>query len=1053
MAGTITTTTDATALDLPGQSFVDTKVKYGGSVLFAVTLLGTQLNIWRSTNRGADAWGAQSGMALTRAGIVELGGWFIDVFGYGHLTYRVFEGGKDRIMYRRVNLESDPNAWGSELMVCEANASSAGQVYTGSDLVAVKAGNQCLVAIAAAFVQGGTQGVELHAFRTATGSAFPSTTSRATSDVFTGSRKWTWAGAGRQTPVVDLQHGGDGHTAASPDLWVVMGRTQVRAAHLTWSGSRWSGPSTAAPIANPVVAQDSIAARWTAERLMVAGTLATSPDAVTVWERDSSNSYSIARSTPVHPAGVVRSKALSYDFVTRDIRVWAVGTSSSLLYFVDYNRAAGAWTDWAQLSTTALQDYRSYSVRRGSWGTAKYDLLWEPTSASPYSIVHVQQPLSYPPDAPDWTYPTPASGSAANSADTLQLNFAFSDPSPADYQTAYAMSRQIGSGAVQYWRDSDRTWQATEIKNATSSNYVQLSPGWGAVTDPPHAYRARVWDSSDTASAYGPPVIVIPSVTANPTLTQPVDGATWTAESLNVLWTVAEQTAHTQRLYKVFDDFQRTFTSPGPMGQGYAAVAPLSAYTVAAGVLTMSLDTVSALRRLRAEAEWASRELYVEFQMPVTPTGAPIHVALMMAWVTGPTFVGAQVSFGTNGSVTLNLIRSVNNALTRIGNLAVFPAGGHSTTRWYGLRVRYTGDYEAKLWDAAGPEPTTWDVINTSGPLGGELAPGGIGLQTWIDAGNTNALPIPVRWRQWTRGITDLVADSGMTPDPGAREVVVPYSLPNDSPFRLELQTRNLAGLPSDIESAAFTVDYIEPPQPVLQVTPQPDSGLMRIDVSTPPPVGQTLANPSFETDTTGWAGASAGIARSNAQALDGTWSALVTPDGAGTNAGIEPTAAARATVAAGQQWTAEAWMRPATANKQVRIGLVWYDASAAVISTAAATFAPTAGEWQFVTVTAVAPAGAVRAGVHAGLTNIPTQTDTAHVDALRLAPTTGQPATASVDVYRAVAGDPDSVVRIAAGLPQNPTVEDRRAVGGVDYLYLARAYGTNGARIDSAWT
>ncbi|GAA2516618.1 hypothetical protein [Winogradskya humida] len=1051
MAGTITTTTDATALDFPGQSFIDTKVKSGGTSLFAVTLLGTQLNIWRSANSGAGAWAAQPGMALTRAGIQELGGWFVDVFGYGHLTYRVYEGGRDRIMYRRVNLESNPNAWGGELMVCEAITGAAGQVYTGSDLVAIKAGQACIVAIAAAFTQGATQGVELHAFRITTGQAFPSSSPRATAEVFAGTRKWTWSGSGRQTPVVEVQHGEDGHTAPSPHLWVVMGRTRVLAAHLIWSGSRWTGPAAAAPIDNTQVPQDSIAARWTSERLVVAGVLAASPDAVSLVVRDSSNAWSSTRSTPVHPAGNIRSKAISYDWMTRLPRIWAVGTSSNLLYYID--QTGEGWTDWALFSTTPLQDYRSYGVRRGSWGNLRYDLLWEPAGSSPYSLVHVQQTLAYPPDTPDWTYPTPASGSAVNVGDALQLNFTFSDPDPQDVQTGYALSRQVGTGVVQYWRESDRSWQNVEIKNATGSNYVELAAGWGAFADSPHAYRARVWDGNDSGSAYSQPIIVIPSAPAEPVLTQPVDGTVWTAEALNATWTVAEQTAHTERLFATFDDFQRAGVQPGRMGQGYTATTPVAAYTVAAGVLTISVDAVGSLRRIRADPQWASRELALEFQVPVMPAGAPVRVELMMAWNTGPTFVGASVTVTPTGQVVLNLARSVNNVLTLVGGATIFPTGGHATTRWYGLRVRYTGSYEAKLWDAAGPEPTTWDLIATAEALGGEPAPGGIAVQAWLDTGNTNALPVAVRFRQWTRGVTDLVYDSGWTQDSAIRQTVVPYSLPNNSAYVLELQTRNVQGLPSDIESARIVVDYIEPPQPTLQVTALPELGLNRIAVTTPSPSGQTLPNPGFETTLAGWVGTNATITRTTAQAHSGSWSVLLTPDGVGASPRIEIPPGQRIPVVPGQSMTAEAWIRPGPGTPPVLIGINWFDASDVYLSTTATALPASQDEWQFITVTGNAPAGAALASIHAGLADTPAPAQRAHIDDMRLAPTTGQPATASVDVYRAIAGDPSSVIRIATGLPQQPVIEDKTAVSGVDYRYLARAFGTNGARIDSPWT
>lgn len=909
MAGTITTTTDATALDYPSQSYLDIKVKYGAATsMFMVTLTGTTLNIWRSTNAGADPWSAAAGMSMVRSGIVELGGFFIDAYGYGHLTYRVNESSKDRIFYRRINLESNPNVWGAELLVCEAsNGGVAGAVYTGSDLVAVTVGNKMVATIAAGFVQGTTQGIEMHSMLTTTGSAFPSTTYAATSTTYGGTRRWTWTGTGRQTPAVDLQHAGDGHTSGTPNLWVAMGRSQQRLVKMTWSGSKWIGPSSVTTLSYSLVAQDAVAARWDGARFLLATVLTASQDAVTVYERDASNTRTTTRSTPVHPAGNIRSKAISYDHINRDIRVWAVGTSSAVIYFVDFIRATGTWGSWAQLSATAAQDYRSWGVRRGTYPNAKYDVYWEPASASPYTLTHVQQALSYAPNLPIWEYPTPAVGSAANVNEPLPLAWDFSDPDPGDTMSAYAISRQIGAGALAYYRASDGTWQATEQKNTSSIDFVRLAAGWGADADAAHAYRVKNWDSADTPSGYGDALVVIPSVPSNPALTQPADGAVWTSESITAVWTVAAQIAWWLRLYKVFDDFARTVSGglgTGTQGQAYTLTGSTADYSVSAGVATLSLSAVDVIRRGFTTALYDSNEAYVEFQVPVTPTGNTIAVELVIGAVDTLNYKMADVTFWTDGHVTISIAQVVGGTFTYLTTQTVFAAGTHSTSRWYGLRFRWRDpNYEAKLWDTASPEPDAFDTI--TGIDGGASPPGtgGVGVQAYLRVGNTNTLPVGIKFRQLTRGDTDKVYDSAYQPSADAREAVVAYSMPDLTSWRLELQTKNAEGLQSDIESAPFTVDYIEPPAATLTVTALPASGLMRIVINNPAPSG-------------------------------------------------------------------------------------------------------------------------------------------------------GQPAFASADLYRKVAGADDlTAVRIAAGLAEDATVDDQRAVSGVDYLYLARTFGVNGTRIDSAWT
>lgn len=1061
MAGTITTTTDASAFDYPSQSFVDIKVKNGASTsMFMVTLLGTTLNVYRSPNAGASAWAAQSGMSLARTGIVELGGFFIDTYGYGHLTYRVNESSKDRIFYRRINLESDPNVWGTELLVCEAaNGGVAGAVYTGSDLVAARYGNQMLVAIAVGFVQGTTQGIEMHAMRTVTGSAFPSVTGPVTSLVYAGTRRWTWTGTGRQTPVVELQHYGDAHTYSSPHLWVAMGRAQQRMVKMTWTGGKWTGPASVTTLNFNVVAQDAVAARWDGARFVVATVLTASLDAVTVYERDSANTKTITRATPVHPTGNIRAKAISYDHITRDLRVWAVGTSTGLIYFVDYIRATGAWTAWAQFNATAPQSIQSWGVRRGTYPNAKYDVYWEPASASPYTLTHVQQALSYAPNLPAWEYPSPNTGSAANVGEPLALNWLFSDPDPGDTMSAHAISRQIGAGTIQYYRASDGTWQATEQKNTATVSYVELPAGWGADSDAAHAYRVKVWDSTDTPSGYGAALIVVPSVPSNPALTQPADGAVWQSEAITAVWTVTTQYAWWLRLYKVFDDFQRTVSGGlgnGNQGQGYTLTTPSSDYSVSAGVATISLPAVNSTRRARTTAQWDSSEVYIEFQVPVNAATQPIRVDLILGLSDASNYELAEAVIYPDGHVNLSIVHVGGGAFNYLATqLNVFGVAGHSTSRWYGMRFRWRSpNYEAKLWDTATAEPDVWDCIE--GLAGSAQAPlaGGIGFQAYLSTGNTNTLPVAVRFRQFTRGQTDRVYDSGYQSSQDTREAVIPYSLPDLSSWRLELQTRNAEGLQSDIDAAPFTVDYLETPAAALTVTAQPQLGLMRVVIDNPAPVGaqpafasqdlyrrrattyNTHPNSDVETDLAGWFGANSSIARSTVRAHRGVASIQVTPSGTGGVAGAESVGSASVSVVEGDQVTADGWVWLTTSSKPAAMQITWLDSVGAFLSSTSALGSTISGHWQYVTVTGSAPAGAATAAVRGGVGSTPTAADICFVDEVR--------------IRRA---NNDEGTRYATGLGEDATFDDTRAVSGVDYEYRVRTFGANGTRVDGAWT
>ncbi len=171
---------------------------------------------------------------------------------------------------------------------------------------------------------------------------------------------------------------------------------------------------------------------------------------------------------------------------------------------------------------------------------------------------------------------------------------------------------------------------------------------------------------------------------------------------------------------------------------------------------------------------------------------------------------------------------------------------------------------------------------------------------------------------------------------------------------------------------------------------------LPSVTVYNDPAEGSTLnANPNFETDTfvqgdfevdmTGWTGINGTAAQSTAQAHAGTASAFVTPGGTGVVARVEADMSNALPAVAGQSFTASAWVRPTGSTKPAAVQLTWRDSGGGFLSSTVVTAAATAGAWQFLTVTANAPAGAAFAQPAAGIGSTPTAADTAYVDELRL--------------------------------------------------------------------
>lgn len=847
---TVTTTTNANPLIWPSTTLIDRDPRNGHLYVMVKATTANTFELWRSTN-GGGAWALFASMV--RANVQEIGSIFVDNIGYLHWAFRTNESSQDRIVYRRFDIALA--AWSGDVVTgTPGNGGVAGAIHTGVEIHVVVAGSSgWFIAIACGTTQGASIGVTLYGV-TINQNGFAYNNS-----IFAGGiRQWLNTGAGRITPSLDIEHGGDGKGSNVPHLWLAWGRTDVYMVRCAWNGSGWSAPPSSVKL-NPatLTAQDSIPARWDGQRFMVAVPNPTSASTVITYERNRANSSTQVRSTPVHPAGVIRSCSLSYNAVNGDLRVYAVGTGNADLHFVDYVRASSTWTAWSTVSLTDIigAPPNNYTIRRSSVGSARYDVLMAHSTPTPNTLVHLAQTLSYAPNVPVWDTASMGvnSGGAADVAAARLLDWTFSDPDPTDTQSAYALSRQIGAGALSYWRASDSTWQVAEVKNVSATSSVTLASGWAVATDAQYTYKVKVWDSADVVSLYSDGFTVIPSAKANPTIATPTAAAVLATDTVTPTWTVSEQSAY---------------------------------------------------------------------------------------------------------------------RLTLASN------------------------------------------------------PGGV---VAYDSG-------------W-------VASSALTAQ-------VPVVLADLTGWTLTLQTRNIEGLPSNVASVNFTIDYLEPPAPAIVATPQPTSGTISVAISNLAAVGaqpalasqelwrrpvvytNMLTNPGFEVDMSTWSPAGATAVRSTAQAHSGAASAFVTPDGVILTPRIDLAVAFMADVVAGDAYIAEGWLRPTTANKPVRVGVNWYTAGAVYVDTSLIDVPSLAGAWMFVTLLAVVPATSAKASPHFGLTNTPAVGDTLFVDDVR---------------FRKL--DTSAGVRVAVGLSGGATVADWGAAHGVAYEYRAVARGVNGTSIAGPWT
>ncbi len=644
--GSVATSTLTDPLGPAGISRIDRQDQ--GGVLWAALLNNTPTGVtfYRSTN-GGSSW-STAGSFTGPSTILDLSGMHITSGGELWIGYRTNESNEDRIYIRRCIGTAAAFTAGNALIVAQpANGGVAGSVHTGVDLTVVgdpATGTARAVVAVGTALGVGTAGVSIYAANQAANGTLTSYNA-----AVTGKRQWLYTGTiGRVTPQMDIEHWGGGKGAYVPHLWVAFGRGELRCVKLAWNGSTWSGPTTTVQIKAGLAAQDCTPGRWDGKRFIMCVPNPDTTDTVLMAERDQANSKSTTRVTPSHPTGVVRNCTISYNSENGDFRIYAVGTSTAVLYFVDFNRAAGTWTSWSTVTGTAITGTNgsNYGVRHESYGNARYDVLTAHTG-SPNTIASTHQILTYAPNAPTWLYGTNAStpgsnGAAWSVASQMILDWAFSDPDPTDSQTAWAMSRQIGAGTVQYYRLSDTTWQASEVKNVSGSTQTTLPAavwvGGGGAADPAHTYKVKVWDSGDTASLYSDGLVVVPSTLVNPTITSPAsDGATWTTDTVTVGWTGAEQTAFRVQLVSGSDIVSdsgwvggtaTTYTIPWPVADG-------SSYTIR--LFTRNLEGLT--------SNQVSRTLVVDYIEPALPTLTATAMPLLgviRAVITNPTPSGGQ---------------------------------------------------------------------------------------------------------------------------------------------------------------------------------------------------------------------------------------------------------------------------------------------------------------------------------------------------------------------------------------------------------------------------
>lgn len=645
---TITTTTSGNAIPWPIESCIE-RSPDTGHLWAVVRTTATQVTVFKSTDSGG-SWASQG--SFTRSGMYELGETRIDTAGdHLHIAYLVNESSLDKLYYKRIDIRSGTADFSSgEALVTTASATTAADFWQTASIVPIANpdGSYFVLYPGAFHNPAGSGNGGIYIYGLTVSSAATGFVTRRNDAIVQSTRQYYVNGGGVETSVsvsADWEHNGDGTTSSTPNVWLsYILYTTGYCLKLTWQGSKtgWRSPTSPTVVATgrQAGARD-FPGRWDGKRFVIICQRPADTTKLDVFERNAANTGNAAtRTSPSHSQGVVNAHTLSYNHVTQDLRIFAVGTTTGNLYYVDYVRATATWGAWTLVSATAPLTSR-FGVRRSTYGTSQYDQWQQQGAASPWSVVNNAIAVNFAPQTPTWVTgiagTVPTNGAAADVSASLLLDWTYTDPNPTDVQSQYALQRQIGTGTVQWWRTSDSTWQTVETFNTSASSQVTLTAaqwvGAGGASDPAHVYKVAVKDSGGLTSAYSAGLGVVPSTRVDPTLTAPTNGAILNTGVLVVNWTCADQSAYritlTNTATSVVVHDSGFIVDPGGLTSGYQV--PVTLPDGFAGSVTLQTKNGEGLTSVTRTAAFT-----IDFVEPVAP--------IITGLVADPTNGGIQVT-------------------------------------------------------------------------------------------------------------------------------------------------------------------------------------------------------------------------------------------------------------------------------------------------------------------------------------------------------------------------------------------------------------------------
>jgi hypothetical protein len=328
------------------------------------------------------------------------------------------------------------------------------------------------------------------------------------------------------------------------------------------------------------------------------------------------------------------------------------------------------------------------------------------------------------------------------------------------------MSEVAGFGRLPFPRGGLRTGQlspglATAAGPAISAGYL-FPAGYSDGVNPPN--QALVWSVNVWASDLGVGSVDTPLGAGMQLPTIP--GRQYTAScyanqsSANNLYAAVTDLT-------VADGFNRTtasgwgtadsggaWTAVGGAGSDYATV-----FSAAGGVGTHTLTDVDVSRKTVISGSCWDASQVVGIATDALATGAAIDAGVMLRYTDDDNYYYCILFFDVDQSIGVAVVKRVGGAETTI--VATTTTLTHTAGTFYLLRFVMPGDgvtFQARVWLAGTPEPTTWDVtVHDDCALNGA---GALGAYSILEAGNTNPLPVTVAFASYTASAMAVLGTS-----------------------------------------------------------------------------------------------------------------------------------------------------------------------------------------------------------------------------------------------------------------------------------------------------